>query len=174
MPPVRIRGSARPAYSQVSYLYPVLEPHKPPARGMLNGSGRQRHAERVAPPGLMTGMEQPDEQGSSDHGTLRDAVTVTRAAHPSDAALDPFLAERGVDLLRAAVLLTGSMQAGEDLVQAALEQVLPRWRTIDGDLGAQVRRAVYHLAAHGRRRRPTRLPKPATGPALRLVVRETT
>jgi hypothetical protein len=83
----------------------------------------------------MTGTEQPDRQGSSDHGTLRDAVTVTRAAHPSDAALDRFLAERGGHLLRAAVLLTGSMQAGEDLVQAALEQVLPRWRTINGDPG---------------------------------------
>jgi hypothetical protein len=62
------------------------------------------------------------------------------------------------------------MQAGEDLVQAALEQVLPRWRTIDGDPGA--------------RRMPPGRPWPAaqthpvaetvTGPTLRLVVRETT
>jgi hypothetical protein len=66
------------------------------------------------------------------------------------------------------------MYSATGLYDAALEQLLPRWRTIDGDPGAQVRRAVYHLAAHGRRRRPTRLPKPATGPTLRLVVRETT
>jgi RNA polymerase sigma factor (sigma-70 family) len=113
----------------------------------------------------MTGTEQPDGEGSSDHGTLLGAVAVTRAAHPGDAALDRFLAERAGHLLRAAVLLTGSMQAGEDLVQAALEQVLPGWRAIDEDPGAQVRRAVYHLAAHGRRRAGRR--RPSLGPLRR-------
>jgi DNA-directed RNA polymerase specialized sigma24 family protein len=80
---------------------------------------------------------------------LRDAVVVTRAADLSDTELERFLAERGGHLLQAAVLLTGSGEAGEDLVQAALEQVLPQWGTIEGDPEPYVRRAIYRLAAHG-------------------------
>jgi DNA-directed RNA polymerase specialized sigma24 family protein len=59
---------------------------------------------------------------------LRDAVGVTWEADPSEAELERFWAESGGHLLRAAVLLTGSREAGEDLVQAALERVLPRAR----------------------------------------------
>jgi hypothetical protein len=40
--------------------------------------------------------------------------------------LEDFLARRGKPLLRAAVLLTGSQEAGEDLLQAALERLLGR------------------------------------------------
>jgi DNA-directed RNA polymerase specialized sigma24 family protein len=40
------------------------------------------------------------------------------------ADLESFLAERGKPLLRTAILLTGSREAGEDLLQAALERLL--------------------------------------------------
>lgn len=40
------------------------------------------------------------------------------------ADLERFLAERGEPLLRTAVLLAGSREAGEDLLQAALERLL--------------------------------------------------
>jgi hypothetical protein len=51
------------------------------------------------------------------------------------ADLELFLAERGQPLLRTAVLLTGSKEAGEDLLQAALERLLRHWRTIEGNPG---------------------------------------
>jgi RNA polymerase sigma-70 factor (sigma-E family) len=73
-------------------------------------------------------------------------------ADPRDAEVERFLAERGGHLLRAAVLLTGSREAGEDLVQAALERLLPRWRTIEDPEG-YLRRTIYNLAADGWRRR---------------------
>jgi DNA-directed RNA polymerase specialized sigma24 family protein len=81
---------------------------------------------------------------------LRDAVGVTWAADPSEAELERFWAESGGHLLQAAVLLTGSRQAGEYLVQAALERVLPRWHAMDGDVEPCVRRTIYNLAARGR------------------------
>ena len=46
------------------------------------------------------------------------------AHDPAVADLESFLAERGEPLLRTAVLLTGSKEAGEDLLQAALERLL--------------------------------------------------
>ena len=49
------------------------------------------------------------------------------------ADLESFLAERGEPLLRTAVLLAGSKEAGEDLLQAALERLLKHWRTIEGN-----------------------------------------
>jgi len=69
-----------------------------------------------------------------------------------DAAFEQFMAERGAHLLRTAMLLAGSKEAGEDLLQAALERLLPRWRTINGDLEGYLRRTVYNLAADGWRR----------------------
>jgi RNA polymerase sigma-70 factor (sigma-E family) len=63
------------------------------------------------------------------------------------ADLELFLAERGQPLLRTAVLLAGSKEAGEDLLQAALERLLRRWRTIEGDPEGYLRRTLYHLAA---------------------------
>jgi RNA polymerase sigma-70 factor (sigma-E family) len=62
------------------------------------------------------------------------------------ADLELFLAERGEALLRTAVLLAGSRDAGEDLLQAALERLLRRWRTIEGDPEGYLRRTLYHLA----------------------------
>jgi RNA polymerase sigma-70 factor (sigma-E family) len=71
---------------------------------------------------------------------------------PAVADLELFLAERGEPLLRTAVLLTGSKEAGEDLLQAALERLLRHWRTIEGDPEGYLRRTLYHLAADGWRR----------------------
>lgn len=75
------------------------------------------------------------------------------ADYRRDAGLEQFLAERGAHLLRTAVLLTGGKEAGEDLLQAALERLLRRWRTIDGDLEGYLRRTIYNLAADGWRRK---------------------
>ena len=74
------------------------------------------------------------------------------AEDPRDGKLERFLAERGGHLLRAAVLLTGSKEAGEDLVQAALERLLRRGPAVHGDPEAYLRRTIYHLAADGWRR----------------------
>ena len=74
------------------------------------------------------------------------------AEDPCDGELGRFLADRGGHLLRAAVLLTGSKEAGEDLVQAALERLLRRGPAVHGDPEAYLRRIIYHLAADGWRR----------------------
>ena len=50
------------------------------------------------------------------------------AADRSIAELERFLAERADHLLHTAVLLTGSREAGEDLLQTAVERLLRRWR----------------------------------------------
>ncbi|HUB38814.1 MAG TPA: SigE family RNA polymerase sigma factor [Streptosporangiaceae bacterium] len=68
------------------------------------------------------------------------------------ADLELFLAERGEALLRTAVLLAGSREAGEDLLQAALERLLRRWRKIEGDPEGYLRRTLYHLAVDNWRR----------------------
>jgi RNA polymerase sigma-70 factor (sigma-E family) len=62
------------------------------------------------------------------------------------ADLESFLAERGDNLLRTAVLLAGTREAGEDLLQTALERLLKRWATINGDPEGYLRRTLYHLA----------------------------
>jgi hypothetical protein len=49
------------------------------------------------------------------------------------ADLELFLADRGDPLLRTAVLLGGSKETGEDLLQAALERLLRHWPTIEGN-----------------------------------------
>lgn len=66
--------------------------------------------------------------------------------------LERFLAERADQLMRIAVLLTGSREAGQDLLQTALERLLRHWRTLDGDLEPYLRRTLYNLAADGFRR----------------------
>jgi RNA polymerase sigma-70 factor (sigma-E family) len=72
------------------------------------------------------------------------------------ADLELFLAERGEPLLRTAVLLAGSKEAGEDLLQAALERLLRHWRTIEGNPEGYLRRTLYHLAADSWRQRRAR------------------
>jgi RNA polymerase sigma-70 factor (sigma-E family) len=69
------------------------------------------------------------------------------------AVLEELLAAKGEHLLRTAVLLAGSPADGEDLLQAALERVFRRWRTINGDPEGYLRRTLYHLAADGARRK---------------------
>ena len=66
--------------------------------------------------------------------------------------LDQFLTERADLLMRTAVLLTGSREAGQDLLQTALERLLRHWRTLEGDPEAYLRRTLYNLAADGYRR----------------------
>ena len=72
------------------------------------------------------------------------------------ADLESFLAERGDALLRTAVLLAGSREAGEDLLQSALERLLRHWRKIEGDPEGYLRRTLYHLAADSWRQQRAR------------------
>ena len=74
------------------------------------------------------------------------------AADRSTAELERFLAERADHLLRTAVLLTGSTEAGEDLLQTAVERLLRRWRRFDGDPEGYLRRTLCNLAIDGHRR----------------------
>jgi RNA polymerase sigma-70 factor (sigma-E family) len=67
--------------------------------------------------------------------------------------LDRFLSERADPLMRTAVLLAGSRDAGQDLLQTALERLLRHWRGLEGDPEAYLRRTLYNLAADGFRRR---------------------
>src|SRR5215469_3133957 len=68
------------------------------------------------------------------------------------ADLESLVAERGEALLRTAVLLAGSREAGEDLLQAGLERLLRHWQAIEGNPEGYLRRTLYHLAADSRRR----------------------
>ena len=63
------------------------------------------------------------------------------------------LAERGDQLMGAAIALTGSRDAGEELLQAALERVLRKPRRVDWDMEGYLRRVLYNIAADGWRRR---------------------
>jgi DNA-directed RNA polymerase specialized sigma24 family protein len=47
--------------------------------------------------------------------------------------LEQFLGRRGQALLRTAALLTGSIEAGEDLLQSAIERLLRQRNRLDGD-----------------------------------------
>ena len=71
--------------------------------------------------------------------------------------LKALVAERGRALLATATLLAGGRAEGEDLLQAALERVMKRWRGVHTDPEVYLRRALYHLAVdrwRARRRRP--------------------
>jgi hypothetical protein len=61
------------------------------------------------------------------------------------AELEQFLAERADRLLRTAVLLTGSREAGQDLLQTAVERLLRHWRTLSGDPEGYLRRTLCNL-----------------------------
>ncbi len=87
------------------------------------------------------------------------------------ADLEAFLADRGDQLLRTAVLLAGSREAGQDLLQGALERLLRHWRTIEGNPEGYLRRTLYHLAAdswrqQNARRRQLRLLWPGASAAV--------
>jgi RNA polymerase sigma-70 factor (sigma-E family) len=77
---------------------------------------------------------------------------IRMAADRSTDELERFLADRGDRLLRTAALIAGSREAGEDLLQTAIERLLPRWRRFDGDPEAYLRRTLYNLAMDGYRR----------------------
>jgi RNA polymerase sigma-70 factor (sigma-E family) len=72
------------------------------------------------------------------------------------AELERFIQARGRDLLRQAVLLAGSREAGEDLLQDALVRLLRHWSKIEGDPEGYVRRTLYNLATDRWRRRKRR------------------
>jgi RNA polymerase sigma-70 factor (sigma-E family) len=72
---------------------------------------------------------------------------------PTGAALERLLDERGTQLMRVAIALAGGRDAGEDLLQAALERVLRKPRQVDADTEGYLRRVLYNLAADGWRRR---------------------
>jgi RNA polymerase sigma-70 factor (sigma-E family) len=74
------------------------------------------------------------------------------AAERSTAELAEFLAERADHLLRTAVLLAGGREAGEDLLQTAVERLLQRWSRFDGDPEGYLRRTLCNLAIDGKRR----------------------
>ena len=69
------------------------------------------------------------------------------AHRPDGLTPERLLAERGDQLMRAAIALTGSRQEGEDLLQAALERLLRNWHRVQGDAEAYLRRILYNLAA---------------------------
>src|ERR1700733_15495 len=70
----------------------------------------------------------------------------------STAELEEFLAERADHLLRTAVLLAGGREAGEDLLQTAVERLLRHWSRFDGDPEGYLRRTLCNLAIDGKRR----------------------
>lgn len=77
--------------------------------------------------------------------------------------LTAFLAARGDAMLRTAVLLAPGREAGEDLLQEALERLLRKWHTVDGDLEGYLRRIMYNRAVdrwRARARRPEVLGHP--------------
>jgi RNA polymerase sigma-70 factor (sigma-E family) len=60
--------------------------------------------------------------------------------------LEEFVSARGTPMLRFAVLLTGSREAGEDLFQQGLERLVRHWSRIDGDPDAYFRQILSRLA----------------------------
>ena len=74
---------------------------------------------------------------------------------PDSMELEQFIAVRAEHLMRTATLLAGSREAGEDLLQTALERLVPRWRSLNGDPEGYVRRTMANLAVDGYRRRAT-------------------
>ena len=70
-------------------------------------------------------------------------------------ALESLLAERGIHLMRTAVLLAGSRPDGEDLLQAALERLIRQGRRVTGNPEGYLRRTLYNLAADRWRRQET-------------------
>lgn len=78
------------------------------------------------------------------------------ADDPAHREIESFLAERADRLMRMAVLLTGSHDAGQDLLQTALERLIRNWPRLDVDPEGYLRQTLCNLATDGFRRR-TRL-----------------
>lgn len=71
---------------------------------------------------------------------------------PDAGDLERLLAERGDELMRAAVALTGRREDAEDLLQEAVERLLRNWRGVQANAEGYLRRTLYNLAADGWRR----------------------
>lgn len=69
-----------------------------------------------------------------------------------DEAFRRFVAERSAGLLRLAYLLTADRAGAEDLVQTALVKAYLRWRRIESNPEAYVRKVLVTVAADERRR----------------------
>jgi RNA polymerase sigma-70 factor (sigma-E family) len=93
--------------------------------------------------------------GSQAAGTRADSAMPGHGSRVGWAELEQLVSDRGDQLIRAAMALTGCRTDGEDLLQAALERVLRHPRRIDSDLEGYLRRTLYNLAADGWRRRAT-------------------
>jgi RNA polymerase sigma-70 factor (sigma-E family) len=86
-------------------------------------------------------------------------LVVTKGRQMADDPYDGLavlVATRGDALLGTAALLMGGRTAGEDLLQAALERVLRRWRHVSGNPEGYLRRTLYHLAVDQWRQRSRR------------------
>jgi RNA polymerase sigma-70 factor (sigma-E family) len=70
--------------------------------------------------------------------------------------LAALLDARGDALLRTAVLLAPGREAGEDLLQEALERLLRKWHKVDGNPEGYLRRIMYNRAVDGWRSRARR------------------
>jgi RNA polymerase sigma-70 factor (sigma-E family) len=75
-------------------------------------------------------------------------VGVAEFVLPSPTEFEDFVRERATALLRMAVVLTGDVTAGEDLLQAVLEKVYARWSAghPPDNPDAYTRRAMVHSA----------------------------
>lgn len=88
-------------------------------------------------------------------------MSVRRRGEPADIVLEPsgdfeeFVRGCATGLLRLAVVLTGDVSAGEDLLQATLEKVYARWSAghPPDNPDAYTRRAMVHAARRLWRRR---------------------
>lgn len=99
---------------------------------------------------------------------MTEGTALSRHREARYEGLDALIAARADALLATAGLLAGGREAGQDLLQAAIERMMRHWHRIDGDHEAYLRRILYHLAVDSwrrRRRRPEVLTdlEPTTG-----------
>jgi RNA polymerase sigma-70 factor (sigma-E family) len=64
--------------------------------------------------------------------------------HEARRQFTDFVAARSTALIRLAYVLTGDQHAAEDLLQSALTKTAARWRHINGNPEAYVRKAMYN------------------------------
>jgi RNA polymerase sigma-70 factor (sigma-E family) len=69
------------------------------------------------------------------------------------ADFEEYVAARGSALLRTAYLLTGNTHDAEDLVQIALEKLVPKWASLRGNPDAYVRKVLHNEHINRWRRR---------------------
>jgi RNA polymerase sigma-70 factor (sigma-E family) len=71
-------------------------------------------------------------------------MTTSASLGVREAGCDAFVRARLPQLVKFARALTGDDHAAADLVQDALEQLIPRWSRLSGDPEAYVRRVMVH------------------------------